>query len=232
MDKHYNPAISRCLQNFAEQRDWQGLLLYLDGLSNAQYRTAGYMLGERTIPELDESDMWTLISSLVAHNAKAFLVTMMKAVAVRLKIGTLSLRSSGSRAFFAMVCNNEVDRQKVLTELLPVVESPEDVSWLLGKLGVEEGRERLAALLRVQTTAANYALFRTLHYIEHERPLLVRTARFLMQRGDAMGFNLASLIKTYYGLDEVTGTFSLHIEPYELARLSNSYEAFRRAMLL
>ena len=81
MDKHYNPAISRCLQNFAEQRDWQGLLLYLDGLSNAQFRTAGYMLGERTIPELDESDMWTLISSLVAHNAKAFLVTMMKAVA-------------------------------------------------------------------------------------------------------------------------------------------------------
>ena len=188
------------------------------------------MLGERVVPTLDEADVWALVSALVEHNTRAFLVTMMKAVAARMKQGTMPLRSAGSRVFFAMVRDNEVDRQKVLAELLPVVTEAEDVAWLLGKLGVEEGRERLAALLRVQTTAASYALFRTLYHVEHERPLLVRTVRFLMQRGDALGFNLASLVKTYYGLDEVTGTFSLHIEPYELARLANSYEAFSRAM--
>lgn len=232
MDKHYDPIILRRVEALVAEGDWQGLMTYVDGLSNAQFRTAGYILGERIMPRLNETNAWLLVMRLTEHNSKAFLVTMMKAVAVRIKQGNMQLRFAGSRAFLAMVRDNEVDRQKILTELLPVVESPEDVAWLLGKLGVEEGRERLAALLRVQTTAASYALFRTMHYIEHERPLLVRTVRFLMQRGDALGFNLASLLKTYYGLDEVTGTFSLHIEPYELARLANSYEAFRRAMQL
>lgn len=232
MDKHYDRGILMRLESLTADNDWQSLIIYIDSLSNAQFRTAGYMLGERIIPTLSEADVWQLTMKLTEHNSKAFLVTMMKAVALRTKQGTLSLRSTGSRAFFAMIRNNDVDRKKVLAELLPVIDNAEDVAWLLGKLGIEEGRERLGVLLRVQTTPACYTLFRTLHYIEHERPLLVRTTRFLMQRGDAMGFNLASLIKAYYGLDEVTGTFSLHIEPYEFARLANSYEAFSRAMSL
>ena len=232
MDKHYDASILKRVEMLVGESDWQGLVDYVDGLSNARFRTAGYMIGERIVPKLDETAVWQLTMRLTEHNSKAFLVTMMKAVALRLRQGTMLLRSSGSRAFLAMVRENEVDRQKVMTELLPVVENHEDVGWLLGKLGVEEGRERLVALLRVPTTAAAFTLFRTLHYIEHDRVMLVRTARFLMQRGDAMGFNLASLVRTYYGLDEVTGTFSLHIEPYELARLANSYDAFRRAMQL
>ena len=54
----------------------------------------------------------------------------------------------------------------------------------------------------------------------------------LMRRGDALGFNLASLLKAYYGLDALKGTFSLNIQPYQLARLSADYRAFCQAMNL
>ena len=55
-------------------------------------------------------------------------------------------------------------------------------------------------------------------------------AYFLMKNGDAMSFNLASLMKTYFALNELKGTFSLSLKPFELARIESSFEAFRNAM--
>lgn len=230
MDKHYDPAIYARLQQFAAQRDWHGLTDYLGTLSHAQYRTAGYLLGERIVPQLEENEMWTLVQLLIAHDTKAFLVTMMKAVAERLRDKELHLRSAGSRTFLTQAKENAIDRQKVAIQLLPVLESPDDIQWLMRHLDIEEGKERLGLLLRVPTKAASYALFRTLRYIEHDRPLLVRTANYLIQRSDGLGFNLASLLCTYYGLDEVKGTFSLHVQPYQLARIESSYDAFCEIM--
>jgi len=229
-DKHYNPAIYARLQQLAGQSDWQGVLSYVESLSNAQFRTAGYILGERILPLTKEEDAWTLVQLLTKYDAKAFLVTMMKNVAERIANGELHLRSAGSRAFLAQVKDNAIDSQKVAAQLLPVLESPDDIRWLMRHLDLEEGKDRLALLLRVPTKAASYALFCTLRYIEHDRPLLIRTANYLIQRGDGLGFNLASLIRTYYGLDEVKGTFSLHVQPYQLARIESSYDAFCEIM--
>lgn len=229
-DKHYNPAISRCLQTFAGQCDWQGLLSYLDTLSNAHYRTAGYMLGERILPTLDEENRWDLSIALVGYNAKAFLVTVLKALSEALQSGALSLRSEGSKRFLTHVRKNQVDTQKTLMNLLPVMDNPDDVQWLFRQVGVEEGEARLVYLLRIPTMPTSYALFHTLKFLEHDRKLLVRVAVYLIKRGDSLAFNLASLLKVYYDLEEVRGTFSLRIEPYQLARLDGSYEAFCQAM--
>lgn len=229
-DKHYNPAIHRCLQNFVGQRDWQGLLLYTDELSNAQFRTAGYILGERVMPTLGEGDTWELARVLTQHNARAYLITILKAIRSKMVQGEIKLHSTGGRAFLDAIRSNDIDRQKALLELLPVIDVPADIQWLFGKLGVEEGRARMASLLRIPTLSCSFALFHTLRYADHDHALLVRTTLFLMKRGDALGFNLASLLRAYYGLEEVKGTFALHIEPYQLARLGSNYEAFCQAM--
>ena len=231
-DKHYNPAIYQRLQALVAQRDWQGIFVYIDSLSNAQFRTAGYILAERFIPQLDEADVWAITQELTDKNSKAFLVTMMKAISLRLKEGTMHLRSNGSRSFLAQVQGNEEDKKKVIATLVPVLTEPDDISWLLRKLAVEEGRPRMVHLINVQTLAASYVLFHTLHHIDHDANLLTRTALYLMRRGDALGFNLASLLKAYYGLDALKGTFSLNIQPYQLARLSADYRAFCQAMNL
>jgi len=75
-----------------------------------------------------------------------------------------------------------------------------------------------------------YVLFHTLKYVEHDRSILIRTVYFLMKRGDDRSFNFASLLRSYFGLEEVKGTFSLKIEPYQLARLEGSYEAFSQSI--
>lgn len=225
-DKHYNPAIGRNLQVIVGERDWLGLLSYLGTLSNAQFRTAGYMLGEQFAPHLSEADLWQLISHLVRYNSRAFLVTMTKAVGNRLAEGSVSLSSDEAVAYWSQLKGNETDVQKTLQQLLPVIKEPDDIEWLLAQLGVENGRGRVAHLLRVATPAAGYVLCRSLRYVEHDRAFLIRVASFLVKRGDGLGFNIASFLRSFYALEEVKGTFSLRLQPYQLARLETSFSAF------
>lgn len=230
MDKHFDPAVNARLQTLVGGRDWQGLTAYLGGLSHAHFRTAGYMLGERIMPALPEAEAWEMASVLIEFNDRAFLVTLMKAVAEGLRSDRLHLRTSGCRTLLAQLRPNPINVQKALAILLPVTDRLEDVQWLMNKLEMEEAESRIALLIRIPTLPCSFVLFHTLKYVEHQRSLLIRATVFLMKRGDGLSFNLASLIRTYYDLEEVKGTFSLHLEPYKLARIENSYEAFCEAM--
>ena len=40
----------------------------------------------------------------------------------------------------------------------------------------------------------------------------------------------ASIVKVAFGLDELSGTFSLRLQPYQISRLEQSYEAFCQSM--
>ena len=230
MESHYSPAIARQLQTLADQGQWQGFPSYLSTLSNAQFRTAGYIIGERLVPSLTASDAWELIAILTDYNARAFLVTLLKPIAQRLIQGSLSLSDEGCHTLMKRLAQNSIDASKTLQQLLPVLRQPSEVQQLFTLLSVEEGGVRVRHLLNVATMPASYCLFQTLRYADHDRPFLLRVTRFLVRRGDGLAFNLASLLRTYYGLDEVQGTFSLNIEPYQLARLATSYEAFCQAM--
>ena len=229
-DKHFDPVIHAHLQRYVGQQDWEGLVRYLKTLSNAHFRTAGYLLGERLFPSLREDEAWAMGTALVTYHPKAFYVTVLKAVSKGLIEGSLHLHSNGSKTFLDGAKRNPLDAQKTLLQLLPVMVKPEDVLWLFRRLEVEEGEPRLPYLMRTSTLPTAYVLFRTLKYVEHDYDLLVRVAYFLMKKKDGLSFNLASLLKVYYGLERVKGTFSLRLEPYQLARIENSYEAFCEAM--
>ena len=203
---------------------------YLDGLSNALFRTAGYVLGERLMPLLAEPDAWEMAGILVEHDTKAFLVTLMKAAREGLEQGRLHLRSGSARSFFQLVKHNAVDVQKTLQQLLPAISRPDDIVWLMKKLGVEDGEPRVGILLRTRTMAAGFVLLNTIRYVEHDRKYLIRVANYLIKQGDGIAFNLASFLCTYYGLEEVRGTFSLQLQPWQLARIENNYEAFCETM--
>ena len=226
---HASPIAQR-LQTLAQAADWDAILLYLQSLSNAQFRTAGSLLGSSILPSLDEPQAWALALHLSSHHPRAFLVTVLKPLAQGVADRRLRLRSAGGRAFVAWASQGEEDRRKTLDHLLPVLPTPDDVLWLLRHLNVEDGLPRLAPLLRAATMPCAYVLVRALRYVEHDRPLLLRVARHLMQRGDSLGFNLASLLRAQHGLEQLRGTFSLHIEPYQLARLDSDYQAFCQAM--
>lgn len=227
-DVHFNFMLNQRLQPLITSGKYDDLTEVLKSLSNAQFRIAGYMIGERYAVEMDNEGFWAVTTKLVSFNAKAFLVTMLKALRVRMLERKSSVRDRGMVDFCSIL--NDIDRQKTLKCILPDMESIEDIELLFRLLGYENRSEWIPYLLHSASIPCYYELFSSLRYVEEDHGYLVRIASFLIKKGDTLSFNLASLIKAYFGLDELKGTFSLNLKPYQLSRLENSFHAFSEAM--
>lgn len=201
---------------------------FLSSLSVSQFRTAGYILGDRIALEVSTELFWELFQMLICYDNRAFLVTMIHAFVRRLKTGDLSLSDQG---FLTLIPHlTEIDASKMLHHLLPLQTDSQSVTHLLDHLHIEDPVKRIKLLLPVATVPTAYVLFRTLRYVEHDHALLVRVAASLVKQGDSVSFNLASIIKEFFGLREVKGTFSLRLQPWELSRIENSFEAFSQVI--
>ena len=235
-EQHYNPVIYKRLLALCQQTDSSELLIYLDALSHANFRTAGYILGERILPQVSMDLFWSLFYLLLDYHSKAFLVTLLKSVLVRRQLNQESLDMLLHHPGFLVVSNylnsngRSLDKKKILQKLIPEVETPALGEFLFERLHVTTAEARLEVLLRSSGLCAAYLLFQTLRELEHERTLLVRCCVFLMKKGDSLSFNLVSLFKLYFDLTEVKGCFSLRLNPYELGRMESSYEVFVKVM--
>lgn len=223
-DRHYSKTIEQHLLQPLKDADSEGLVRLLSSFSRSEQRTAGYMLGERLLLDCPAELYWQMTEALVCYDSKAYLITLMKTFLLRLSRGTASLSDVPFGRLAAGF--NEVERQKVALLLLPELEQPKQVEQLFQLLGLAKGREQLVYLIRVDTLPCLFLLLRSLRYIEHDRAEVLKVARQLMKRGSGSSFNLASIVKVAFGLDELSGTFSLRLQPYQIARLEQSYEAF------
>jgi len=223
-DRHYSKTLELKLLQPLQAEDAEGLVRLLDSFSRSEQRTAGYMLGERLLLDCSTDVYWKMTEALVRYDSRAYLITLMKTLLLRLEQGTAEL----SDAPFSLLAAtfNEVERQKVALLLLPALKTPQLVEQLFSVLSIPKGREQMVYLVRVDTLPCLFHLLRSLRYIEHDRMEVLKVARQLMKRGTGASFNLASIIKVAFGLDELQGTFSLRLQPYQIARLEQSYEAF------
>lgn len=229
-EKHHSPLIHKKLRSIFEANDLSVLPDYFNTLSNSNFRMAGYVLGEWILPEVSEDCYWSAFYVLLRYNSKAFLVTMLKAAVLRLQSGCFSLSHPG----FIVVSNYlntnclYIDKQKLMINLVPVLKDVEEIDYLFKRLKVDDPRIKLDFLLRGINIPCYFLLFQTLKQLEHDKELLARCCYFLMKKGDTLSFNLASIMKLYFDLYSVKGTFSLRMNPYELGRIDFSYEAFSK----
>lgn len=232
MDQHYNPIIYQRLKVIFNAHDWNALLLYLNGLSNAHFRTAGYIIGERILPTVEREVFWDVAKLLILWQPRAFVVTIAKAATPRLEHSTLSIDDEGFIELAEALQDEShvIDRRKLLTQWLPAINRPQTMEYLFERMGISDSQLKIEYLLRTPGSVAGFLLLRTLCFEEHDRELLERTCRLVMKRGDAFSFNLASLLRSFFDLQEVRGTFSLQLQPYELSRLSNDFDAFSRTL--
>lgn len=213
--------------------DTDSLIAYLSGLSNAQMRIAQKTLSEDILPLLASDDeYWMVFIALYRSNSKMWLVVLLKSLGRRIADGRT--RVSELIEFVGGLSGNftDIDRQKFLACMLPLLENPEDAKLLLRATGLGESADWIGHLLAIRTKAAGFLLLEALRYVEHDRSLLFRTCRYLMKRGDTLGFSLASIIRLSYDIKEVRGTFSLHLAPYELSRIEQNYDAFCKVVRL
>lgn len=229
-DKHYNAAIHSQLRSLTTDGMGDALRAYLDGLSNSAFRTAGYVLGERIMQECDADVFWQLACELVDYNARAFLVTVLKAFLARRAAGAVGWHDEGFRRFATCVAKGEIDRKKTLQTLLPHVDAPDDAKLLFRSVGLVDQAEWLPYLLNCSTLPSYYLLLSSLRHVEHRPEYVRRVVVFLVKKGDSLSFNFASLLCSYFGVDDIKSTFSLTLKPYELSRLELSYDAFCQKM--
>jgi hypothetical protein len=230
MDQHYHPLLLQRLRALFEAGDWEALKSYLTGLSNAHFRTAGYLIGERLMPQTSEDVFWEVMRELILWQPKAFTVTLGKAAQLRLQQGSLSFNDTGFKQLSEALATPKrtLDRQKLLLLWLPVISDPQKMESLLQDFGIDQPRRQVEFLLRTDNLAASFLLLRALRFEEHDREYLTTVCRQVMRRGDSLSFNLASLLRTYFDLPDIRGTFSLTLQHYELSRLDTDFEVFKR----
>lgn len=242
MDQHYHPIVYSRLRQLFAAADWDALVAYLDSLSNAHFRTAGYLIGERLLVDVPAPVFWEVARRLILWQPKAFTVTMAKAASARLAAGTLSLADAGFLQLAESLSTDAhiIDRQKLLMQWLPAIADPSAMERLFDLLHFTEPRRRVDFLLRTDGLTAAFVLLRTLRFEEHDRNYLTHVCRQLIHRAstlshstgqaDSLSFNLASLLRTYFDLPDIRGTFSLTLQPYELSRLDTDFDTFRRVV--
>lgn len=240
LDQHYHPTIYARLQQLFSAADWDALIAYLDSLSNAHFRTAGYLIGERLLTTVSPEVFWEVALRLITWQPRAFTVTIAKAATPRLKAATLSLNDEGFIRLAAALATDQriIDRQKILFQWLPAISQPATMECLFERMGVNASRRRIDFLLHTDGLPAAFVLLRTLRFEEHDRDYLTAVCRQLIHRAstlsqtqgkaDSLSFNLASLLRTFFDLPDIRGTFSLALQPYELSRLDTDFDVFTR----
>lgn len=204
------------------------LTLYLDSLSNSAFRAASTSLADSVLNDIPQEAFWQCFQTLWEHNARAFLGTLLRALVNRYDSSTIDLHNP----VFANVCQRftDIDRNKTLTALIPLMSQPDGIELLFRQCRFTEMKDWIPILIQIPTLPSGFLLLRSLRYIEHDRAMLIRTAHFLMKRGDNFSFNLASLIVASFGLEQVRGTFSLNIPAFQLSRIEQNFHAFSQAM--
>ena len=225
-------ALRTRLSSHLAMGNFEALRDHLAALRTAEFRAAGVVLAEANFwsPLTDEA-FWAAFRTLCRADSRAFLGTLLKAAVGRRKRAGLHFGG----AHFSTFCREEattIDRRKMLEAFLPLVATPAEAESLLEMLWQRADGEkvRVAQLFRAATPAAYFLLFKALRHFDDDKLYLRRVALELMRRGDKQAFNLAGMLREYFALGELPGTFALQLPPYELSRLDSRYDAFLKIL--
>lgn len=233
MDNRYNPVIFSKLKALASQSDWQGMLAYLRSLSHSGFRTASYILKERVLPMLDANNFWQCFSDVALTDTKAFLMTFLQAAANMYSGGSFSFDNPLFLAFAnkTAALPTSLDRKKSILLLLPIMKTPEEISRLLNAFCLDDNKKKISYLVESKETVQCYfVLFQLLRQCDGDMEYMRHTLSLIQKRSTPLAFNFVSLTRSYFGVEGLSGRFSLHLESYELSRLESDYPTFLKSL--
>lgn len=214
------------LRKAIEEGEWQKVVERLDAMSNMEFRRAEAHVRTQVLPMLKNDELWSALLHLIRYRRQAFLSGVL-AVEGRAKDGTLRFDCDGARELAQWLREEHPESvNKVVNMMLPLMQDEEQIGALLDTFETGNELSRIAALLKVDTPLCHYVLFCTLKGMHDGKALATKCAQHFMKKGDDRAYNMAAIMKAYFGLDELKGRFTLRIEPYELSMLDSGSEAF------
>ena len=198
--------LRQLLRHVLQSGDYAALPATVAGLSHADRRQCGVLLGEELLPALGE-EYWRIFAAVVPTDPKAYLGTFLKALDLLLRRDRNCWRDP-LLANFLRNQASDIDRRKCAETIMPRLEGIADIEEL------------------VATPQAYFLLCKHLRTIDDDAATLRKYCIALLKRGDSLSFNMAYIIQDYFGLERLPATFSLHLQPYQYSRLEQSYDEF------
>lgn len=206
--------------------NWQQVTNSLNSMSNMEFRRAESHIRTTILSTLPNDLFWNALFHLIEYRRQAFL-SGITAIEHLVKDGTLDFSCDGAIQLAQLFHNKHPEAaNKIINIALPLLKTEEQIDTLLNTFAPNDDNAHIAALLKVESPLTYYKLFTTLCHLSEGKQLALRCTQYIMKHGNDMAFNMAAIMKAYFGLDELHARFSLHIEPYELSQLDSGSDAF------
>ena len=208
-----------------EARNWEGLEHLLRGLSKMEFRRMEHVAREEVLPEMENGLFWEALLHLIIFKRAAFLSGVV-AVEHLAKDGTLDFGTESVELLYAHLQATSPEAVvKVCNIMAPHLTTETQMEQMFEAFHVDHEVTRLSVLLKVDTPLSYYLIFKTLKTTD-DRFIARKCCMVLVKRQSDMAFNAVSLIKTYFGLDDLPARFSLTVEPYELSHIDRNLDTF------
>lgn len=206
-------------------RDWNGMDRTLHSLSNMEFRRMEQVVRVAVLPTLDNDLFWEALFHLILYKRAAF-ISGVTSCGHLIKDGSLSFNNDSVKALYEhLKKTNAESLTKIANMMLPLLDDEKRINELFEAFHIDNDITRLSILLKVDTPLSYYIIFKTLKMVD-DRLVASKCCRSIMKRNTDMAFNVVSLIKSYWSLDDLPARFSLNIPDYELSHIDKSYENF------
>ena len=219
-------STNEAIRTAIEAHDHEKLHSILRRLTNMEFKRTEQSVRESILPALPNDLFWESLLALVKFRRQAFISGIM-AVEKLAKKGTLDFECMEAQAFsehLRTCCPDSID--KLVSMALPKMQTEVQTDELFHCFKVDNPRTRIALLLKSESPLAYYVLFKSLKHIPDQKDIVRKSCIYIMKRNNDMAFNMASILRTYFGIDDLKSQLSLRIEPYELNLIDRSYETF------
>ncbi len=213
-----------------KNKDWGGLKEVFSHMTNTEFRRTEAVMRDQIMPSLANDDFWDAYMHLLIYRRQSFL-TCILSIGELAKTGELNFHCSNAEKLVEWLnANSPESKPKIVRMAVPLLTSASQIKDVFRLFAFEDAKECAAILVKESTPYAYYVLLDILKHTPENRPLLTSVCVALIQKGDDLSFNMASILKSYFDLDNIKSNFSLHIEAYELSYIDKSYDNFVRVL--
>lgn len=212
-------------KSYIQSRNWDGMHKILCCMNSSALKQMEEYTRSSVLPYLDNDLFWETCLHLIIYRRQAFLSTVKRCEhLVRNK--TLNFNNPGVKGLAEFLStSNPASITKIAKMLIPLLNTEELITGMFDAFNINNEITRISLLLTVDSPLSYYLIFKDLKMMD-DKALAYKCSLSIIKRNNDMAFNAASILKTYFALDELPTRFSLNIEAYELSRIDRDFATF------
>lgn len=216
------------ISQYINKEDWDGLDRQFNKMSNSEFRRSETIVRE-TLAHVDNDLFWKAYLHLLQYRRQSFLVCILSIERLA-RTDEISFSCEAAQALSLWVRQESSESvPKILRMTIPILTTERQIEDLLRLFDVTDEREWIYILVKEDTPLAYYMLFKALRTVD-DKNLVYQCCVALMKKNNDMAYNMASILKHYFGIDELKAALSLLIEPYELSYIEQNYDNFNHVL--